>query len=74
MSLFNRPIFRVNTDVIPARKILSELPRLSLANNVSAATTPSRDLSKLSLSLNNSTKTEKVQPTINSSFLTNKPR
>ncbi|CAF0836994.1 unnamed protein product [Adineta steineri] len=66
------PIFRLNTDIIPVRKSLpltiSNLPRLSLAidqSNVNIShssvkeatvTTPSRDLSKLSLNLNNSAK------------------
>jgi hypothetical protein len=75
----SRPIFRVNTNIIPTRKSLPiqipELPRLSSSN--SSAIPPSHDLSKLSLSLNNFNKTEsssiikKTQTTI-SSFLINK--
>lgn len=66
-----RPRFRVNTDVLPIRKSLpiqiSDLPRLSSSNLSDFDTfdspakptnliTPSRDLSKLSLSLNVNTK------------------
>ena len=66
-----RPRFRVNTDVLPIRKSLpiqiSDLPRLSSSNlsdfdafdspaKPTNLITPSRDLSKLSLSLNVNTK------------------
>lgn len=62
-----RPIFRINTDVVPARKSLplktfdfpqittSQISNVKISNtslNKPSIDTPSRDLSKLSLSLN----------------------